>query len=201
MQSGTKSRSPTHPSCQQLSHPSIQLTCFGFDTQDRQHIFCVTTKEAIVYANFGQLSFLSGRVCVRPTLRRYAMATPASVHCMSRQLVFVDLSCTGFRRRLGTLSTTSSSPSTASSRIGSCAAPGSSGSGFSGLTGSDPAGNLSRTQKVASHLSCFLSVSCRCCTHCSLCTQLYNRSVVNLSSPSGSTHRFFFAIFEPLWNR
>ena len=46
MQSGTKSRSPTHPSCQQLSHPSIQLTCFGFDTQDRQHIFCVTTKEA-----------------------------------------------------------------------------------------------------------------------------------------------------------
>ena len=34
---------------------------------------------------------------MRSTLRRYAMATPASVHCMSRQLVFGDLSCTGFR--------------------------------------------------------------------------------------------------------
>ena len=84
--------------------------------------------------------------------------------------------------RLGTLGTTSSSPSTASSRIGSCAPPAPPGSsGFCGLTGSDPAGNHLRTQTVASHQSCFLSVSCRCCTRCSLCT--------NLSSPSRSTHR------------
>ena len=55
-------------------------------------------KEATVNANFGQLSFLSGRVCLCSTLRRYAIATPASVHCMSRQLVFGDLSCIGFRR-------------------------------------------------------------------------------------------------------
>ena len=34
----------------------------------------------------------------RSTSRRYAMVTPASVHSMSRQLVFGDLSCTGFRR-------------------------------------------------------------------------------------------------------
>ena len=77
-------------------HPVEQFR--HFDTHDRQHIFSVTTKEAIVYANFGQLSFLSGRVCVRSTLRRYAMATPASAHCMSRQLVFGDLSCTRFGR-------------------------------------------------------------------------------------------------------
>ena len=76
-------------------HPVEQFR--HFDTHDRQHIFSVTTKEAIVYAKFGQLSFLSGRVCVRSTLRRYAMATPASAHCMSRQLVFGDLSCTRFR--------------------------------------------------------------------------------------------------------
>ena len=144
MQSGTNSRSLTHLSCQQLSHPSIQLNCSDFDTQDRQHIFSVTTKEAVVDANFWHLSFLSGRVCVRSTLRRYAMATPASVHCMSRQLVFGDLSCTWFRGRFGTLGTMSSSPSIASSRTGSCAPPGSTGSGFSGLTGSDPAGNPTR---------------------------------------------------------
>ena len=96
--------------------------------------------------------------------------------------------------RFGTLGTTSSSPSIASSRIGSCALPGSSGSGFSRLTGSDPAGNPPKNdclipRTVASHQSCNLSVSSRCCTRCSLCTQLYNRSIVNLSFPSGFTHR------------
>ena len=71
----------------------------AFGTKDRQHIFSVTTEEAIVKANVPQLSFLSGRMCVRSTLRRNAMATPASVHCMSRQLVFGDLSCTGLKRK------------------------------------------------------------------------------------------------------
>ena len=92
--------------------------------------------------------------------------------------------------RLGTLGTTSSSPSTASSRIGSCALPAPPGSsGSSGLTGSDPAGNPRRTETMASHQCCFSSVSCRFCTRCSLCTQLYNRGIVNLSSPSRSMHR------------
>ena len=61
-----------------------------------------------------------------------------------------------------------SAPST-SSRIGSCAPPGTSGSrappgtsgsGFSGLTGSDLAGNhpILNLQTVASHQSCFLLV-------------------------------------------
>ena len=69
----------------------------AFCTRDRQHIFSVTTEEARVNANAPQLSFLSGRMCVRSTFRRNAMAAPASVHCMSRQLVFGDLSCTGLK--------------------------------------------------------------------------------------------------------
>ena len=92
----------------------------------------------------------------------------------------------GSRSRPGTLGT----PSTASFRIGPRAPPESSGSGFSSLTSSDLAGNPPRTQTVASHQSCLLSASCRRCTRCSLCTQLYNRGIVNLSSPSGSMHRF-----------
>ena len=132
---------------------------------------------------------------MRSTLRRYKMATPASVHCMSRQLVFGDLLHWVQEEDLAPSAPyIISSPSTASSRIGS-RAPAlreSSGSGFSGLTGSDPAGNLPilTLQTVASHQSCFLLVSCRCCTRCSLCTQLYNLGIVNLSSPSESTHRF-----------
>ena len=95
----------------------------------------------------------------------------------------------GSGRRFGTLCTIASSPST-SSRIGSCAAPGT--SGFSGLTGSDPAGNppILNLQTVASHQSCFLLVSRRCCTHCFLCTQLYNLGIENLSTPSGLKHPF-----------
>ena len=103
--------------------------------------------------------------------------------------------------RFGTLGTIASSPST-SSRIGSCAPPGtsgappappgSSGSGFSSLTGSDPASNPpgNRSPTVASHQSCFLSVSCRCCRCCFLCTQLCNLDIENLSTPSGSKHQF-----------
>ena len=37
---------------------------------------------------------------MRSTLRRNAMATPASVHCVSLQLVFCNLSCTGLRRKV-----------------------------------------------------------------------------------------------------
>ena len=33
---------------------------------------------------------------------------------------------------------------------------------------------------MASHQYCSPSVSCRCCTRCSHCTQLYNRGIVNL---------------------
>ena len=125
------------------------------------------TKEAIVDANFWQRSFLSGSVSVRSIFRRYAMATPASVHCMSRQLVFGDLSCVG---------TINPSPSTTSSHTGSsCALPALPGSapfappgssGFSelcGLTGSHLAASLPRTETEASHQSRFFSASCRCC--------------------------------------
>ena len=105
--------------------------------------------------------------------------------------------------RFGTLGTIASSPS-ASSRIGSCAPappgtsgsgapppPGSSGSGFSGLTGSDLAGNPPRDdclslRTVASHQSCFLSVSCRCCTRFSLVSNcaIYDYATWNLSFTS-----------------
>ena len=37
---------------------------------------------------------------MRSTLRRNAMATPASVRCVSRQLVFDILSCTGLKRKV-----------------------------------------------------------------------------------------------------
>ena len=108
--------------------------------------------------------------------------------------------------RFGTLGTNASSPSTSSSS-GSCAPPappGPSGSGFSRLAGSDlasnpPMDNCLSPPTVASHQSCFLSVSCRCCTRCFLCKQLCNRNIVNPSSPSGSKHRsIFFATIEPL---
>ena len=102
--------------------------------------------------------------------------------------------------KFGTLGTIASSPST-SSRIGSCAPPGTSGSGappappgsgFSGLTSSDLVGNppILNLQTVASYQSCFLSVSCRCCTRCFLSTQLCNLGIENLSTPSGSKHQF-----------
>ena len=45
-------------------------------------------------------------------------------------------------------------------------------------------------QTVASHQSCFLSVSRKCCTRCSLCTQLYNLGIENFSTPSGPKHQF-----------
>ena len=136
---------------------------------------------------------------MRSTLRRNAMTTPVSVHCMSRQLMFSDLSCTGFRRKIWNLGTS------ASSCIGSCAPPGTSGSrappgtsGFFGLTSSDPAGNspILNLQTVASHQSCFLLVSCGCCTRCFLCSQLCNLGIENLSNFCGPKH----ATFEPLWN-
>ena len=93
----------------------------AFNTEDWQHSSFVAAKEAIVDANFWQLSFL---LRVRSTLRRCAMATPASVHCVSRQLVFGDLSCTGPRREIW--HPRHHSPST-SSRIGTCAPPATSG--------------------------------------------------------------------------
>ena len=39
--------------------PTQPVELFRLDTQDRQRIFFVTTKEAIIDANFRQLSFLS----------------------------------------------------------------------------------------------------------------------------------------------
>ena len=63
---------------------------------------------------------LSGCVSVRSTFRRYAMATSAFVHCMSRQLVFGD-PCLGLGSggRRGFRGIMSSPPSATSSRIGS----------------------------------------------------------------------------------
>ena len=127
---------------------------------------------------------------MRSTLRRNAMTTPASVHCMSRQLMFSDLSCTGFRRKiwhprhhcLVTIHIISHWISCSSwdfwiwilrsFRFGPCR--------------HTPILNL---QTVASHQSCFLLVSCRCCTRCSLGTQLCNLGIENLSTPSGSKHQ------------
>ena len=84
----------------------------------------------------------------------------------------------GSGSKFGTLGTIASSPST-SSRIGSCAPPGTSGFGFSGLAGSDPADNppIQNLQTVASHPPCFLLVSCRCCTRCFLCAFLLDPSI------------------------
>ena len=120
------------------------------------------------------------------TLRRNAMTTPASVHCMSRQFVFGDLSCTGLRRKIWhprhhchIISRWIMCSSwnfwiwiLRSYRFGPGRQPPDSESPDSGIA------------------SIFLSVSCRCCTRCFLCTQLCNLGVVNLSTPSGSMHQF-----------
>ena len=68
----------------------------------------------------------------------------------------------GCRGRLGTLGTMCSSPSTASTRIGSCAPPAFLGFGFSSLTGWDPARNstILNLREVASHQYRFFSASC-----------------------------------------
>ena len=100
---------------------------------------------------------------------------------------------------MGTLGTMCSSPSTASTRIGSFAPPASPappaplaflGFVFSRLTSSDQTGNppMLHLRAVASHQSRFFSASCRCCARCVPCTQPCNRGIVNPSSPSGSTH-------------
>ena len=112
---------------------------------------------------------------MRSTLRRKALTTPASVHCMSRQHIVSDLSCTGFRRK-------SWHPRHPPHHLAldhvlllellDLDSPGTSGSGFSRVTGSDPAGNPPTDSGIASIM--FLLVSFRRCARCSLCTQLYN---------------------------
>ena len=143
---------------------------------------------------------------MRSTLRRNAMTTPASVHCVSRQLMFSDLSRTGCSGgSFGNLGTIASSPST-SSRMGSCVPPGTSGSrappgtsgfcappgasGFSCLTGSDPAGNppILNLQTMASHQSFF---------------SWFHVNVVHVVFfvRNCTTSAIFFATFEPVWNK
>ena len=137
---------------------------------------------------------------MRSTLRRNAMTTPASVHCVSRQLVFDDLSCTGFRRKiwhprhhcLVTIHIISNwivrSPWNFWIWSSCCSSwiwiPRSYRFG----PGRQPPD--SEFQTMASHQSCFLSVSCQCCTRCFLCTQLCKLGVENLSTPSGPKHQF-----------
>ena len=155
-------------------------------------------KEATIDATFWQLSFLSGRVSVRSTFQRYAMATPAFL-CTACPLNSCSAIClalgSGGRRSIrGTMC---SSPSTASSRIGwitvcsYCSSwvctictswilldpPGF--SELSSLAGSDPAGSSPRTQTVASHQFRCISASCRYCTRHFLCTQPCNRGIAN----------------------
>ena len=173
----------------QASNPIVSAC----DTKDRQHIFSVTTEEAIVNANVPQLSFLSGRMCVRSTLRRNTMATPASVHCMSRQLVFGDLSCTGLKRKTWHprhhkhftihriishwIVCSSCSPWVFwiwvfwSYRFGSSWQPPEEDSGIASVL--FPFGFMKMLNALFS-----------------LCTQLCNHCIVNPSSLSGSTHRF-----------
>ena len=163
-------------------------TVSALDTRDRQHVFSVTTEETVVYANFVQFSFFLRGVCVHSTLRRNAMATPASVQCMSRQHMFCNLSCTGLRRKvwhsrhhaLITIHRFYSHWILCTS----CSLH-LSDLGFPVLQ----VRTLPGTPRFFVFGSCFLSVSCSC-TRCSLCTQKCNRGIENLSAPSEFTHRF-----------
>ena len=142
---------------------------------------------------------------MRSTLRRDAMATPASVHCVSRQFVFGDLSCTGLRRKiwhprhhcLFTIHIVSHwiVPSSCTSWIFWIRILRSCGFGH----GRQPS---PRTQTMASHQSCFLSVSCRCCTRCFLCSAtVQSRNIVNLVNSFWiQASNFLRKISNPSWN-
>ena len=163
MQSGTNSRSLTHPSCQQLSHPSIRSNC-----SDTLHTRIDNTS-SLSRPKKPQSMPISGNspssreecACARlfdATQWRHQLLYTA----VSHQLVFDDLVLHWAQEsRFGTLGTMSSSPSIASSHIGSCAPPGSSGCGFSGLTdfGPPPAtprrNDCLNPRTVASHQYCF----------------------------------------------
>ena len=181
-------------------HP-VELFRHLTHTQDRQHRFSATTKEAVVDADFWHSPFTREEcACARPfdatQWRHQLMYTACPVNSCSAICLAL-----GSGGRLGTLGTMSSSPSIASSRIGSCAPPGSSGSGFLRSYGFDPARDECLSPRTAaSHQSCFLSVSCRCCTHPSLCTQLYSSSIVESLISFWIHASIFFATFEPLWN-
>ena len=141
---------------------------------------------------------------MRSTLRCNAMATPASVHCMSRQLVFGDLSCTGLRRKvwhprhhcLVTIHIVSHWIVRSSWNFWIWILR---SYGF-GPVQQPPGESLSESLDSGIASALFPLVSCRCCTLCSICTQLHNRSIVNLSS-FWIHASIFFATFEPLWNK
>ena len=50
---------------------------------------------------------------------------------------------------------------------------------------------------MASHQSCFLSVSCRCCARCFLCAQLCNRGIVHCWSLPGPMPRSSSQLTKP----
>ena len=128
---------------------------------------------------------------MRSTLRRNAMTTPASVHCMSRQLVFGDLSCTGFRRKiwhprhhcLVTIHIISHWIMCSSWNFWiSC----SSWNFWIWILRSYRFGPGRQPPDSESPSILFSIGLCRCCTRCFLCTQLCNLGTENLSTSSGS---------------
>ena len=136
---------------------------------------------------------------MRSTLRRNAMATPASVHCVSRQLVFGDLSCTGLRRKvwrprhhcLVTIHIISHLIMCSSWNFRIWSSSCSSWIFWIWILRSyrfgpgrqPPEGRLSESSDsgIASILFC---------TRCFLCTQLCNLGIENLSIPSGPKYQF-----------
>ena len=172
------------------------MNCFGIrHTRSTTHLLC-QDQAAMIDADFGQLSFLMGNVSVRSTFRRYAMAAPASVHCVSRQLVFGNLSCTGFGRETWhprnherfTIHRIISHWILVCSSCSSFVCP-----PLSHLDSWDSLDHLvlrvrtrpgapprlPTTETGTSHQYRFLSVSCRCFTRCFLRAQLCNRDIAN----------------------
>ena len=127
---------------------------------------------------------------MRSTLRRYAMAKPPSVHCISRQFLLGHLSCARFRE-------VDLAPSTASLALDRVLfllplllllLLGLLGCPVSQVRTRPGTSRGIRWLRISPVLPWFLS--CRSGKRCSPCTRLCNRGTVNPSIPSGSMHRF-----------
>ena len=150
-------------------------------------------KQPIVVADLRQFSCFSWHVTVRSSIRRYALATPASVHCMSRQLLFGDLSLalgSGHPRNgeLFTIHRIISHWINVCAPWGLFASSASLGfSGFSSLTGADPVGSFPRTETVASHQTlCTLFSMCATVQTAHLLLECMPRSSSQQSSHCGT---------------
>ena len=148
MPSRMNSRSLMHPSCQQLSVPRIQLNCSdNGHKRSATHLLCHDQRSR-------------GQCHLQATL----LPLVKNAHALDRSTQsngdtsFFTMRVPSTRVRRSVLHLAQEEGLAPSAR-----------------PRRQPPKNLClNPQTVASHQSCFFSVSCRCCTRCFLCTQLCN---------------------------